>query len=96
MAKSSSKPYFNKVFQYHFHTVSLVKDEQVKPFHSVMSLARLIIALVDLAQELPGGKLVSQHNFEIDSKQDWEVWPQAKKSTARLNLLLYIAWRYLV
>ncbi|ELR12455.1 uncharacterized protein ACA1_168470 [Acanthamoeba castellanii str. Neff] len=35
------------------------------------------------------------YNFEIDSEQDWEVWPQAKKSTARLNLLLYIAWWYL-
>jgi hypothetical protein len=37
-----------------------------------------------------------QHNFEIDSEQDWEVWLQAKKNTARLNLLLFIAWWFLV
>jgi hypothetical protein len=42
------------------------------------------------------GVWLVQLNFDIDSKEDGEVWPQAKKSTTRLNLLLYIAWQYLV
>ncbi len=32
----------------------------------------------------------------IDKNSDWEIWPVNKEKQARTNLLLYMAWRYLV